>query len=165
MASATGATATGAGGGGPQSLNEAQLGEEWIRVRNKVEELLSIDDEAAANKVVSRAFGWAGQKFWRFRKQKQLPSLSIVSDSLEFLTGVVGIEEQTLPKIVKDFPEVLALSVDRMQSNVNYITKTYPALKGERLTRAVIDNPAVLGYDFDCEGDCQSECVRCWAQF
>lgn len=153
----------GASNGKTSSLSDSQL-EEWGRVRERVEGVLSID-EAAANKMVSRAFGWGSQKFWRFRKQKQPPSLSVVNQSLNFLTNNVGIDTTALPKLIKDFPEVLALGVNRMETNVNYISKTYPSLKGKLLTRAVIDNPAVLGYDFDCEGDCQSECVRCWAQF
>lgn len=158
-----GAGAGASGGKTPLSLSDSQL-EEWGRVRERVEGVLSID-EAAANKMVSRAFGWGSQKFWRFRKQKEPPSLSVVNQSLDFLANNVGIETTALAKLIKEFPEVLALGVDRMKTNVNYISKTYPSLKGNRLTRAVIDNPAVLGYDFDCEGDCQSECVRCWAQF
>lgn len=162
IASATEA-AKGPGGGKTSALSDAQV-EEWGRVRERVEGILSLD-EVAADKIVARAFGWGSQKFWRFRKQKQPPSLSVVNQSLDFLTNSVGIDVTGLPKIIKNFPEVLALEVDRMQSNVDYIIKTYPNLKGQLLTRAVADNPAVLGYDFDCEGDCQSECARCWAQF
>lgn len=144
-------------------LSEAQQ-KEWERVQHRVCTLLSVD-ERTGDKIVSRAFGWATQKFWRGRKKNEAPSLDVLENSLKFLMDVVEIKEATLPCLIMDFPEVIALDVSRMQDNVNFITKTYPYIKGERLTRAVLGNPAVLGYDFDCEGDCKSECARCWAQF
>lgn len=159
---ATGAKAD-ARGRKDSGLSYAQV-EEWGRVRERLEEVLSVDD-VTADKLVACAFGWENQTFWRLRELKQPPSLSVVDQSLDFLTNEIGIDAKDLLKVIKDFPEVLALKVSQMQSNVSYMSEMYPRLKGKLLAEAVIDNPAVLGYDYDCEWDCQSECARCWTRF
>lgn len=97
--------------------------------------------------------------------KRQPVSMETVTASLDFLHATVGLSDEQIATIVPKLPEVLALPLKRMQENVSYIVKTYPSLKDQRLVNAIMVNPAVLGYDFDCEGDCQSECARCWVQF
>lgn len=118
-----------------------------------------------ADKLVGRAFGWGTQKFWRGRVKQEPPSLDAVRTSLSFLSDEVAVDDSHVPAVLRNFPEVLALSVSRMKENVDFIQRTYPVLKGDKLTKAILENPAVLGFDFDCEGDCKSECARCWVQF
>lgn len=119
---------------------------------------------ADAERAVGRAFGWGSQKFWRGRVKQRPVSLETVRESLNFLRSF-GLTDTQVSAVLKSFPEVLAVSTKRMADNVRHIQLTYPALKDARLVNAVLDNPAVLGYDFDCEGDCKSECARCWVQF
>ncbi len=67
--------------------------------------------------------------------------------------------------MLKKFPEVIRMPVDRMRANVDFIQKTYPVLKGSVLLASLTEQPAALGYDVDCGGDCLSECDRCWVRF
>lgn len=138
---------------------------EWDMVTAHVRTLCPDLDEGIVDKLVGRAFGWGTQKFWRGRMKRQPVSIATVNASLDFLRATVGLSDDQISAIVPKLPEVLALPLTRMQENVSYIVKTYPSLKDQRLVNAIVDNPAVLGYDFDCEGDCQSECARCWVQF
>ena len=73
---------------------------------------------------------------------------------------------QLIPvQAVKSFPEILALPVEeQLQSNVEKLKKDW------KMTDKVIPNvikrqPAVLGYNVDCEGNCQGDCNRCWVRF
>lgn len=138
---------------------------EWQLVVKEVERIVPGIDEQKADALVSRAFGWGTQKFWRGRVKKQTASLDTMSASIDFLRDVIELDDDSIAKLIPKFPEVLALSVNRMRENVNYIQRTYPNLKGKLLKNAINANPAALGYDFDCEGDCKSECARCWVQF
>lgn len=38
-------------------------------------------------------------------------------------------------------------------------------LEGQVLRGAVLRNPALLGYNVDCLGDCSGDCNRCWVRF
>ena len=66
---------------------------------------------------------------------------------------------------VKTFPEVLGLPVEQqLQRNVEKLKIDW------KMTDKVIPNvvkrqPAVLGYNVDCEGNCQGDCNRCWVRF
>lgn len=151
----------------PEKVLSAEQLTEWEEAAGV---LTSLDDSLLppdkADALLLRAFGWRSQRFWRGRKSNEAPSVTAVRDALAFLREGVGVEgdRETAELLVK-FPELLGVGVTRMRDNVSTIERTYPSLKGAGLTRAVISNPAVLGYDFDCEGDCKSECARCWVQF
>ena len=52
----------------------------------------------------------------------------------------------------------------QLQGNVEKLKKDW------KMTDKVIPNvvkrqPAVLGYNVDCEGNCQGDCNRCWVRF
>lgn len=138
---------------------------EWQLVVKEVQQIVPGIDESKADAFVSRAFGWGTQKFWRGRVKKQTASLNKMSASIDFLRDILELDDAAIAKLIPKFPEVLALSVNRMSENIDYIQRTFPSLKGKILKNAIIANPAALGYDFDCEGDCKSECARCWVQF
>ena len=148
----------------PSDVLSASELAEWDRVRSV---LGSLDSklESKADKVIERAFGWGSQKFWRGDVKNEAPSEEKVEASISFLKENIGLNEKEIGSLIKDFPEVLRLSLARMNSNVEYIQQTYPNIKGQLLINTVKDTPRVLGFDFDCEGDCQSECARCWVQF
>jgi hypothetical protein len=65
---------------------------------------------------------------------------------------------------LKAFPELIGCSVDALQGNVAKLQKDWK-LEGQVLAKAVVRQPAVLGYTIDCMGDCAGECNRCWARF
>ncbi len=70
-----------------------------------------------------------------------------------------------MQQAVKTFPEVIALPVEeQLQHNIEKLKKDW------KMTDKVIPNvikrqPAVLGYNVDCEGNCQGDCNRCWVRF
>ncbi len=70
-----------------------------------------------------------------------------------------------LAQAVKTFPEVLGLPVEeQLQNNVEKLKKDW------KMTDKVIPNvlkrqPALLGFNVDCEGNCQGDCNRCWVRF
>lgn len=121
--------------------------------------------DADADKIVARAFGWGSQKFWRGDVKQEKPSLQQAQSAVQFLRDEIGLDEPAVAAVIKKFPEVIRLTIDKMTDNVATIQKNYPNLKGALLINSVKATPAVLGFDFDCEGDCKSECARCWVQF
>lgn len=145
-------------------LTVAEL-EEWKQVSELVRTVNENLAEADADRLVGRAFGWGTQKFWRGDVKHEAPSLRQAEESFTFLREVIGLDDPALAAVVKTFPEVLRLTLDRMKENVETIQRNYPNIKGAMLTNSVKAEPAVLGFDFDCEGDCKSECARCWVQF
>lgn len=145
-------------------LTTEQL-DEWKRVSDLVQSVNSNLKPDDADRLVGRAFGWGTQKFWRGDVENEPPSISQVEASLSFLRQRVGLDDGSVAAVVKKFPEVLRLTLERMNANVDQIQSTYPNIKGKMLINSVTESPAILGYDFDCEGDCKSECARCWVQF
>ena len=139
--------------------------QEWSKVATLLQSLDPTLAQPEADKLVGRAFGWGTQKFWRGDVKQEPPSLDSAEQSLQFLREQVDLDEKGMAAIIKSFPEVLRLTVARMQENISYIQRTYPNIKGQLLINTVKGTPAVLGYDYDCEGDCKSECARCWVQF
>lgn len=97
--------------------------------------------------------------------KQEAPSVELANEAVTFLKEIVGMDEAQVGIVVKGFPEVLRLGWERMKGNVEYVQQNYPHVKGRVLVNAVKETPAVLGFDFDCGGDCKSECARCWVQF
>eukprot|EP00879_Flechtneria_rotunda_P017144 GHRR01017955.1.p1 GENE.GHRR01017955.1~~GHRR01017955.1.p1 ORF type:complete len:134 (+),score=49.42 GHRR01017955.1:442-843(+) len=124
-------------------------------------------DEADAERFVQRAFGWGpkGRAYWRHEKAEQTPNVQQIQAALRFLTQQLGMADEQIVKLIKAFPEVLGCDVEQqLQGNVNKLGEEW-RLQGDVLQRAVLRNPAVLGYTVDCEGNCAGECNRCWARF
>lgn len=67
--------------------------------------------------------------------------------------------------MVSKFPEVMGCDIDeRLKPNVELLEKNY-FLKGAVRAKVILRKPRVIGNVIDCEGNCQGECSRCWAQF
>lgn len=148
-----------------EALDTAGLAE-WRKVSVALQEVSEGLSEQEADKMVGRAFGWSSQKFWRGDVKEERPELTQVTAALDFLRNEIGVEEKDFAAILKKFPEVVRLPVERMAGNKDFIIESYPVFKnGTMLLNVVKETPAVLGYDFDCAGDCKSECARCWVQF
>lgn len=149
----------------PNEMLTAVELDEWKKVSEMLRSVNGSLGEADADRLVGRAFGWGTQKFWRGDVKHEAPSLRQAEESCTFLREVIELDDPGLAAVIKKFPEVLRLTLDRMNENIETIQKTYPNIKGAMLTNSVKADPAVLGFDFDCEGDCKSECARCWVQF
>lgn len=145
-------------------LSTKQL-DEWRKVSEFLQELSTTFSPNDTDKLIARAFGWGTQRFWRGDVREEVPCLTQVRDSVTCLKDVVGLDDEEVALVAKKFPEVLRLRMERMRENIGHIHKNYPHIKAALLVNAVKETPAVLGFDFDCEGDCQSECERCWVQF
>jgi hypothetical protein len=89
-----------------------------------------------------------------------------IEAALQFLQQLgSGMSDDQVFKVVKAFPEVLGCDVQQqLQGNVDKLQKDWK-LEGNVLVKAVLRQPAVLGYNLDCMGDCAGECNRCWARF
>jgi hypothetical protein len=97
-------------------------------------------------------------------QDKQPADLQQVIAALHFLSQL-GMTDEQVVKTVKNFPEVLGCDVQQqLQANVDKLYVDWK-LQGDVLVKAVLRNPAVLGYNLDCMGDCAGECNRCWARF
>lgn len=97
-------------------------------------------------------------------QDKQPADLQQIIAALQFLSQL-GMTDEQLVKAVKTFPEVLGCDVQQqLQANVDKLYVDWK-LQGDVLVKAVLRNPAVLGYNVDCMGDCAGECNRCWARF
>ncbi|GAB4822581.1 hypothetical protein N2152v2_009627 [Parachlorella kessleri] len=136
--------------------------EGWQRSRAALEQRLGLAPDMA-DSVLSDAFGWGSQVYWRQQKVQQPPSEEQVRQVLDFLGGL-GIAEAELPKMVQAFPQVLGCEVSLLQGNVDTLQKRW-FLRGRGLVSMLERKPQVLGTAVDCEGSCMAECNRCWARF
>lgn len=85
--------------------------------------------------------------------------------SLDYLRQLGLSEDAKLAKVVKGFPEVLGCGVDdQLKQAVEVLEKTWK-MRGPVIANTVMRRPQVLGYNYDCEGDCAGECNRCWVRF
>jgi hypothetical protein len=141
----------------------AETAEAWKQCTSELNSLLKFDAQQA-DTVITKAFGWGSQGYWRQEKVAATPTVAQIEAALALLVSI-GIESpQDQAAIVKKFPEVLGLDVELMQENVVKLQNAY-FLKGKALAAAVKRKPRVLGSTVDCEGSCQGFCTRCFAQF
>lgn len=120
--------------------------------------------EEESDTLLCRAFGWAGQVYWRGTKEEQPPTLAEVQAGLDLLESI-GIQGDNLLKLLRAFPEALGCGVDTiLRPNVDVLQSQWK-LKGPVLVKTLLRRPDVLGYNLDCEGSCVGECERCWARF
>lgn len=137
---------------------------QWQAASSFVASALGLSGQEA-DRLLARAFGWTSQAYWRREKVEEVPSLEVVEGALEFLRDDLNMGPEEQLKLVKAFPELLAAGVEgRLRPNVEVLQKQW-RLQGDTLTKAVLRQPAVLGYSVDCGGDCVGECNRCWARF
>ncbi|KAF6265979.1 hypothetical protein COO60DRAFT_1633369 [Scenedesmus sp. NREL 46B-D3] len=124
--------------------------------------------EQQAELFVQRAFGWGAKarSYWRQEKSEQPADVVQLDAALDFLRQLgSGMSEDEVSRVVKAFPEVLGCDVQQqLQGNVDKLQKDWN-LQDRVLVKAVLRQPAVLGYNLDCMGDCAGECNRCWVRF
>lgn len=97
-------------------------------------------------------------------QSEQPADLQQLETTLQFLVQL-GLSDEQVAKVVKAFPEVLGCDVQQqLQGNVDKLQADWK-LQGCVLVKAVLRQPAVLGYNLDCMGDCAGECNRCWVRF
>ncbi|KAJ9514929.1 hypothetical protein QJQ45_028660 [Haematococcus lacustris] len=136
----------------------------WAQALSDLTSALPELPEDQAKLTLEKAFGWKGQAYWRGSKVCQVPELGDVGAVLQYLTSL-GLQGEQLAKVVRLFPEVLACSVEgQLQKSVAKLQGEW-RMTGDVLTRALVRQPQVLGFDRDCEGTCFGECNRCWARF
>ncbi|KAK9816482.1 hypothetical protein WJX72_000822 [[Myrmecia] bisecta] len=135
----------------------------WYAVRERVQSL-GFDAEEA-EKMMVKAFGWGSQVYWRKSKVEEVPQLDKVQATLDYIKALGVPDDAKLAKVVKSFPEVLGCGVeDQLKQSVAVLEKQWK-MKGPVIANAVQRQPKILGYNFDCEGDCAGECNRCWVRF
>ena len=77
----------------------------------------------------------------------------------------LGVKDKDLAAAVKQFPQVLGMKVEeRMKPNVEKIEKEFK-IAGPAMKNVLKRKPQVLGFNWDCYGDCQGNCPRCWVHF
>ncbi|GJP62684.1 hypothetical protein CLOP_g19716 [Closterium sp. NIES-67] len=122
-------------------------------------------EEAAAETVLAKAFGWTARSYWRDEIVNVVPSPDQISSVLSFLRETAKFQDADFKKYFGEFPQVLACSVEkRLTPNVAKLDREW-RISGDALRGVLLRNPLVLGYTLDCKGDCESECDYCWARF
>jgi len=146
----------------PQLQGEA--GQAWESALQEVASTFGEDiPEDERQKLLKRAFGWGSQVYWRGHKVDEVPVMGQVATVLEHLQNL-GIVGPNLLKVLKLFPEVIALSMDTQNAAVAKLQGEFK-LQGDVLMRAIVRKPQILGYEVDCEGSCVGDCNRCWVRF
>ncbi|KAI8003590.1 hypothetical protein LOK49_LG08G01783 [Camellia lanceoleosa] len=121
----------------------------------------SVEDE---DKILGKAFGQIHSPYWGEERKKEVPTLELVNEVLDYLRSL-SLSDDDLSKLLKKFPEVLGCSLeDELKTNVQVLEKEW-SIKGKSLQNLLLRNPKVLGYNADCKGDCMAQCTRCWVRF
>ncbi|XP_057974781.1 uncharacterized protein LOC131162379 [Malania oleifera] len=116
------------------------------------------------DKILGKAFGQIHSPYWGEERRKEIPEFETVDVILDYLRSL-GLSDDDLCKLLKKFPEVLGCSLeDELRNNVFVLEKEW-GIKGKSLRNLLLRNPKVLGYNFDCKGDCMAKCTRCWVRF
>lgn len=137
---------------------DATQQEQWQSSRELVEELgFSAED---ATDVLAQSFGWSYSDFWGEEKEATVPDPESVSASLSLMKSL-GVD---MAALVKKFPEVMGLSEGEIQYSLGTLDGTW-GIAGKNLKNVLMRNPQVLGFNFDCGGDCAGQCSRCWVRF
>ncbi|KAL3641807.1 hypothetical protein CASFOL_012622 [Castilleja foliolosa] len=116
------------------------------------------------DKILGKAFGQIHSPYWGEERKKEVPTFLEVNEKLNYLKSL-GLTDDDLGKILKNFPEVLGCSLENeMKENVRSLENVW-GIKGKTLRNVLLRNPKALGYNVDCKGDCVAQCTRCWARF
>eukprot|EP00951_Prasinocladus_malaysianus_P048605 scaffold660372_cov41-Prasinocladus_malaysianus.AAC.1 len=99
--------------------------------------------------------------YWRGEVVEAVPSVEQITAVMDYLSEI-GIKGGDLQKYVDKFPQVFGCDVDKLlRANVTELEKTW-RIKGPTLAAMLKRRPEILGFNFDCLGDCKGECNRCW---
>ncbi|XP_052188518.1 uncharacterized protein LOC127798913 isoform X2 [Diospyros lotus] len=121
----------------------------------------SADEE---DKILGKAFGHVHSPYWGEERKKEVPTLELVNETLDYLRSLT-LSDDDISKLLKKFPEVLGCSLeDELRTNVQILVEKW-GIEGKPLRNLLLRNPKPLGYNVDCKGDCMAQCTRCWARF
>lgn len=138
--------------------------ESWKATTAIVEEETGLRP-AVAEQIVTRAFGWSSQLYWRKSKIQEVPQPEQVKESLAYLKTILPKQDQ-LTKVIEGFPECVALGVEGEAPSLKYACEY---IHKEWDMDAPVDamilakKPKLLGNTVDCRGTCQGMCHQCWA--
>ncbi|KAK9795935.1 hypothetical protein WJX73_007920 [Symbiochloris irregularis] len=145
-----------------EELEGAEL-ESWKACMSQVQDMGFSEEDA--QKYLEKAFAWKRGYWGPEKKEPEVPSTDKLNENLGFLSEQLGIEGEDLKNTVSKFPQVLGLSIDRHLKVNKHILEHDYKLKGPAMTNVFKRKPQVLGNNYNCDGDCKGECVRCWVQF
>ncbi|KAK9848664.1 hypothetical protein WJX84_010343 [Apatococcus fuscideae] len=136
--------------------------EQWNACQSKVEELGFSSEEAV--KFLNKAFAWQ-KGYWGPEKTKpEAPSTAQIDAVISYLDEL-GVTDKDLAGAIKQFPQLLGMKVEeRMKPNITKIQNEFK-IKGPAMKNVLKRKPQVLGFNWDCYGDCQGNCPRCWVHF
>ncbi|BFG41110.1 uncharacterized protein Pyn_04118 [Prunus yedoensis var. nudiflora] len=116
------------------------------------------------DKILGKAFGLVHSPYWGEIRKKEVPTIEIVKEKLDYLRSL-SLSDDDLCKVLKKFPEVLGCNLEHeLKTNVQVLEKEW-GIKGKSLRNLLLRNPRVLGFNVDCKGDCMAQCTRCWVRF
>lgn len=92
-------------------------------------------------------------------------SCSLQIDAVIAYMDELGVKDKDLASAIKQFPQLLGMKVEeRMKPNITKIEHEFK-IKGPAMNNVLKRKPQVLGFNWDCYGDCQGNCPRCWVHF
>ncbi|KAK4761694.1 hypothetical protein SAY87_029578 [Trapa incisa] len=143
------------------SLNEEET-RSWEECRRAFSPFnFSVEEQ---DKILEKAFGHVHSPYWSEERQKEVPNLEAVTETLDYLRSL-SLSDDDICKLLKKFPEVLGCCLQQeVQTNVQTLAKDW-GIEGKSLKNLLLRNPKVLGYNVDCKGDCMAKCTRCWVRF
>jgi len=136
---------------------------QWQATVTMVEEVgFSVEE---AEEIVTRAFGWSSQLYWRKSKIQVIPQPEQVAESIAYLKSNIA-KPADFVKIVKGFPECIALAVEGGPPGLKYAVqfiKDEWDMDGVVFNMVLAKKPKLLGNSVDCKGTCAGMCHQCWA--
>eukprot|EP00240_Pyramimonas_obovata_P013783 CAMPEP_0118934866 /NCGR_PEP_ID=MMETSP1169-20130426/14340_1 /TAXON_ID=36882 /ORGANISM="Pyramimonas obovata, Strain CCMP722" /LENGTH=260 /DNA_ID=CAMNT_0006877815 /DNA_START=80 /DNA_END=863 /DNA_ORIENTATION=- len=126
--------------------------ESWTATTAMVQEATGITAEEA-EEVVTRAFGWGSQLYWRKSKVQEVPQTEQVEESIAYLKSMLPKQDQ-LVKVIKGFPECVAIGVEAgppgLKYAFEYIDKEWD-MQPPVSNMVIAKKPKLLGNSVDAE--------------
>ena len=143
-------------------LEDGKKTESWGVCRRLISSLDFTEEEV--DLLLGKAFGWVQSPYWGEERESLLPSPEAINGMVTYLRSL-GLSDDDVSKLLKKFPEVLGCSLEEeVRVNVTLLKSSW-GIEGKALTKLLLRNPKVLGYNVDCKGDCIAQCTRCWVRF
>jgi hypothetical protein len=153
----------------------------WTASVAVLAEMSGLDAESSET-VLTRAYGWGSQMYWRKEKVEVVPDpaqvcpmthcgllcvsccsdlcllTAQVAESLTYLREVMGHQQADVQKVVTGFPECVAFAVDGPAPSLKYAVDFIAldwGLEGKAAQMTLARKPKALGCRIDCRGDCK----------
>ncbi|BBH09106.1 hypothetical protein Prudu_021516 [Prunus dulcis] len=103
------------------------------------------------DKILGKAFGLVHSPYWGEIRKKEVPTIEIVKEKLDYLRSL-SLSDDDLCKLLKKFPEVLGCNLENeLKTNVQVLEKEW-GIKGKSLRNLLLRNPRVLEVDMQNKG-------------